>query len=80
MVLLNVAASVIKGPMSREVVDVTEKLADMSFGARKGPEVQQLPPPLKAGTWRDEPVHVYYGPRHGQWIQPTRGYNRKVAG
>lgn len=76
----NSPTSVIKGPMSREVVDVTEKLADMSFGARKGPEMQQLPPPLRTGRWRDEPVHVYYGPRHGQWIQPARGYNRKVAG
>lgn len=77
--LLNVAASVIKGPMSREVADISEKLADMSFGPRKGPEMQQLLP-LKAGGWRDEPVHAYYGQRHGQWIQPGRGYNRKVAG
>ncbi|XP_056173563.1 cyclin-dependent kinase F-4-like isoform X2 [Syzygium oleosum] len=72
--------SVIKGPMSREVADVSEKLADMSFGARKGLVMQQQPPPLKAGGWRDGPVHAYYGQRQGQWIQPGRGYNRKVAG
>ncbi|XP_010056182.2 cyclin-dependent kinase F-4 [Eucalyptus grandis] len=75
----NSPTSVIKGPMSREVADISEKLADMSFGPRKGPEMQQLLP-LKAGGWRDEPVHAYYGQRHGQWIQPGRGYNRKVAG
>lgn len=80
MMLLNVAAYVIKGPMYREVADLSEQLADMSFGARKGLVMQQQLPPLKAGGWRDGPVHVYYGQRQGQWIQPGRGYNRKVAG
>ncbi|KAI6706811.1 hypothetical protein NL676_009773 [Syzygium grande] len=76
----NSPTSVIKGPMYREVADLSEQLADMSFGACKGLVMQQQPPPLKAGGWRDGPVHAYYGQRQGQWIQPGRGYNRKVAG
>ncbi|KAI6681100.1 hypothetical protein NL676_034981 [Syzygium grande] len=51
----NSPTSVIRGPMYREVADLSEQLADMSFGNHKGLVMQQQLPPLKAGRWRDGP-------------------------
>lgn len=65
---------------AREVLDSTEKLANMSLGPQRQYVGKPRPPPMKAGVqWFSGSGDMFLKPAN-QEFQPPSTYTRKVAG
>ncbi|KAG2680474.1 hypothetical protein I3843_11G101800 [Carya illinoinensis] len=76
----NIPNSMNKMMTAREVLDSTEKLANMSLGPQRQYVGKPRPPPMKAGVqWFSGSGDMFLKPAN-QEFQPPSTYTRKVAG
>ncbi|KAH0642823.1 hypothetical protein KY289_033797 [Solanum tuberosum] len=59
------------------VCDAADKLGNMNIGSGRGPTMQPVVKPMKAGGWHGQ--HALFHGRSKEFL-PGRSFSRKVAG